>query len=151
MSMDECLCLFSAAGRTLIDLLLADSITAYGRKTVADVCLEYPNAEQMTVEEARERLESLFIDPVPVPRTRQQYQQALEMLPPEKWRSGPRSESFMMSEFIVSRITRTYVRIESRYFTFRDCHTLTHEDIVSKATRSVQSTDPVTSQPNALS
>lgn len=39
MSMDECLCLFSAAGRTLIDLLLADSITAYGRKTVADVCL----------------------------------------------------------------------------------------------------------------
>ena len=58
MSMDECLCLFSAAGRTLIDLLLADSITAYGRKTVADVCLEYPNAEQMTVEEARERLES---------------------------------------------------------------------------------------------
>ena len=151
MSMDECLCLFSAAGRTLIDLLLADSITAYGRKTVADVCLEYPDAEQMTVEEARERLESLFIDPVPVPCTRQQYQQALEMLPPEKWRSGPRSESFMMSECIVSRVTRIYVRIESRYFSFRGCHTLTHEDIVSKATRSVQSTDPATSQPNALS
>ena len=37
MSMDECLCLLSVACRTVIDRLLADGITAYGRKTVADV------------------------------------------------------------------------------------------------------------------
>jgi len=68
----------------------------------------------------------------PVEITDQEYIEALEVLPPLDWHGGRGKESFKSSEFFVSNITSIYVNLGTRYFTFRDVATLSHQEIMSR-------------------
>ena len=85
-----------------------------------------------TVEEMKERTGAVLVDADkfvvesekamttdPEEITEEQYQYALEVLPPYGWEHRPFQESFYMSEFYSGDVTTFYVRLGKRYFSFR--------------------------------
>jgi hypothetical protein len=87
--------------------------------------------EAMEFETAYDEYESKFkSEPVQISETDWQY--ALEVLPPLKWRNGSNAESFMCSEFTCGRLTAIYVRSGKRYFSFTDNYRMTHDEILAR-------------------
>lgn len=66
--------------------------------------------------------------PTPIPMA--DFLSALEVLPPEDWRSDDRGETFKMPERLSGSITAIYARIGNAYFTLADDYTLTHNAII---------------------
>lgn len=54
----------------------------------------------------------------PVEITEEQYEYALEVLPPCDWQHGPGTQSFYMSEFYSGDVTTFYVRLNKRHYSF---------------------------------
>lgn len=103
----------------------------YSGKSVEDMRDEYPDIVRGTFEDAAKIEDDHFRSP-PIVCTEADFMEALECLPPMKWRHGDGAESFMISERTAGSITNIYCRIGDRYYTLADSVTLTHEQIVDK-------------------
>ena len=93
-----------------------------------------PGVERMTFDDALARQhEHWRSDPVEI--TYDEFQEALNVLPPEDWNTWTMTESFKMSERTSGAITAIYVRIgsepdQARYYCFSDSFTMKHTAIV---------------------
>ena len=88
--------------------------------TVAEYLLEKPGAACLSFDEALKRIseaeEKAYIKPW-TEITEDQWTDALEVLPPQKWRTVDGVELFRMSEYTTGNITAHYARAGGRYFT----------------------------------
>lgn len=124
-------CFVSLSKRVVIDVIRENGSTLINGNTLEEIRERYPDAQQMSLEEAKEALESNLIgDPERI--SKEQFIEALEVLPPESWRNCGETESFKMSEYFYGNITSIYVRIGNEYFSFNDRGTLSHDDIIRK-------------------
>lgn len=60
--------------------------------------------------------------------TQEQWDYALNVLPPVSWRNDGSAESFKISERLTGAITAIYVRLNERHFTFNDDIRTPHEE-----------------------
>lgn len=60
------------------------------------------------------------------------FMDALSVMPPLDWQGDRDSESFKLMEMVLGNVTDIYVKVQGRYFTFRDVCTLSHAQIVSR-------------------
>lgn len=125
-------CFFSPGKRTVIDIVANDGLSFIRSQTLAELRQQWPDVEVVPSEEAVTRIESGHITEA-VEISREDFIDALEVLPPCRWKRHGDTESFYMSEFTYGSITAHYVRINTRYFHFSDDASLTHEDAVRKA------------------
>jgi hypothetical protein len=111
-------------------------VGAYTGKTQEELVKGYPGLKLGTKQEYDEQLiDAVRTDPVEI--TREQYVDALEVLPPMDWQATKGDGSFKMSEFYTSNVTWIYANRGSRYFKFRDVATLTHQQIMDRVSASV--------------
>ncbi|MTC74205.1 hypothetical protein GKR75_08000 [Providencia sp. wls1919] len=68
----------------------------------------------------------------PTEITLSQFMDALSVMPPLDWQGDKSSESFKLQEMYLGNVTNIYVKIQDRYFTFRDLSTLSHAQIMSR-------------------
>lgn len=130
------MCLYSAASRSVIDTFRPDGKTWFMNQTVEEVRKRYPDVEKMTLDEAVQRCEQACIDLVARAITYEDFNEALECLPPNGWVRQGNSESFKCCEHYSGRVTAIYARIGEKYYTFRDICSLKHDDIIAKVQRS---------------
>jgi len=95
---------------------------------LTQIRIRYPKAELGEFEEIYRKVEASYRSQ-PIEITEDQFQYALCVLPPVGWRTAKGVESFKMSERYYGRITSIYVRVNDRYFSFRDTITLKAEQI----------------------
>lgn len=62
--------------------------------------------------------------------TQEEFDDLLNVLPPQGWTRGGSSESFKLSEYYANDITTVVVRVDDRYFKFRDLGSLRHADVL---------------------
>jgi hypothetical protein len=131
MTMVPELCFYEPKTHTVIDCLI-DGRGMYSGETLEQVRLRYgPGVVVMNTDEAWTDHENAFRS-APVEITEEQFWDALEVLPPCRWRRSPGAESFHMSEHTTGCISSIYVRIGDYYYTFADDVALTHEERVAK-------------------
>ncbi len=68
----------------------------------------------------------------PTEITLAQFMDALSVMPPLDWQGDHKTESFKLQEMIIGNVTDIFVKVDERYFTFRDVSTLSHAQIVSR-------------------
>lgn len=124
-------CYYSPSKLTVIDLIMPNGLTQYAAETEEQIRLRYPDARRMTFDDAILSKENALID-APMEITEDQFIEALEVLPPNQWRTVGNEESFKMSEHLSGGITRIYARIGERFFSFNDRFTLPHKQIIAK-------------------
>ncbi|WP_272689712.1 hypothetical protein, partial [Providencia sp. PROV033] len=61
-----------------------------------------------------------------------QFMDALSVMPPLDWQGHNHTESFKLQEMVLGNVTDIFVKVDGRYFTFRDGSTLSHAQIVSR-------------------
>lgn len=125
-------CFVSLAKRVIIDYAGANGRTQIFGQTLEEVRDRYPDVQIMEANEAVNAIENDLIDAGATEITEQQFTDALEVLPPMKWKSDSDSESFMMAEFFYGSVTSIYARVGNRFYTFYDRCSLSHDDIVRK-------------------
>ncbi|EMB8480688.1 hypothetical protein VAH18_003511 [Providencia rettgeri] len=62
----------------------------------------------------------------------ERFMDALAIMPPLDWQGNNNTESFKLQEMVMGNVTDIFVKVDSRYFTFRDVSTLSHAQIVSR-------------------
>lgn len=123
---------YSNAAHRTIDLVGADGKGLYGKETLDQVKIRYPDAEMISIDEAITRTDAAFRHP-PTRVTRERYLQMLEVLPPVDWRGiGSTAESFKLSERTCGNITAIFCRIGESYWELQDDITLPHAEIVAR-------------------
>lgn len=125
-------CFVSLAQRVIIDYAGANGRTQIFGQTLEEVRERYPDVQAMEANDAVDAIENGLIDAEATEITEQQFTDALEVLPPMKWKSYSDSESFMMAEFFYGSVTSIYARVGNRFYTFHDRCSLSHDDIVRK-------------------
>lgn len=123
---------FSAAQRSVIDSIRPDGRSMIYGETFEQLKARVPDVQIMSLEQAATALEQACIDKKVTPITAEQFESALEELPPTRWRIYGDSESFMSSEPISGRVTTIYARIGRSFYAFSDVYSLTHQQIVDK-------------------
>jgi hypothetical protein len=116
---------------------------AYCDLTAAEYCAE-KNANLKPGEAEFEIV--MFDDAMPLLQTAQrekylsdwteieeeQWMDALEVLPPEKWRTVAGVEIFRMCEYLTGTITAHYARIGKHYFTANRCARTSYDEIAEE-------------------
>lgn len=125
-------CFVSLTQRVIIDYVGQSGNSQIFGQTLEEVRERYPDAQIMEANEAVNAIENGLIDDEAKEITEQQFTDALEVLPPMKWKRYSDSESFMMAEFFYGSITSIYARVGNRFYTFQDRCSLSHDDIVRK-------------------
>jgi len=74
----------------------------------------------------------------PEPITKKQWWDALEALPPIRWRTVLGVELFQFSERYTGNVTGTYARIGARYWRWYDRDNEPHEQLAHKAGRALR-------------
>lgn len=64
--------------------------------------------------------------------TAEQFQEALEVLPPVQWTARKGTMSFKMSEAMSGTLTACYVKVQDKYFVLTDSYATKHEELVEK-------------------
>lgn len=103
------------------------SMGGYSGKTEEALKQEYPSLTIMDNESALKAQENHCITN-PVEITEEQYDDALDALPPVNWRSG----TFMFREFMVGTVTTIYAKLNGRYYKFHDRVSLSVDEINMK-------------------
>lgn len=94
-------------------------LSEFGRSTQEELAARYPGIEVWLIDAAIEFREQVGrTDPQEI--TRQQFIDALEILPPNHWQTRGPFESFQCSEHWSGRLTSTYLRRGSRCWQFTD-------------------------------
>lgn len=107
--------------------------TFHFARTYDDVKSDYPDVELLYVDTVIEMQERAYISPYAFPITQQEFNDALECLPPVSWKRFSEHESFKLSERYSGNITTIYVRIGDEYFKFKDRISLPHLDCLDRA------------------
>ncbi|WP_272668140.1 hypothetical protein [Providencia sp. PROV117] len=68
----------------------------------------------------------------PTEITLMQFMDALSVMPPLDWQGNNNTESFKLQEMVMGNVTDIFVKVDGRYFTFRDVSTLSHAQIISR-------------------
>lgn len=98
------------------DLLTGALSGMYGGQTRAE--LEAEGYAVQNVEDVVAASERHYSEP-PKEITQEEYLSALEVLPPGDWQGvGGHLESFYCTEFISGRVTRQYVRIGKKFYSY---------------------------------
>lgn len=117
---------------SVIDVVYAGAVVgAFSGKTLEETRETSPDAVLMDHEEARALIDAGFIKPVREIDA-DGYMQALECLPPSKWRQSAGVESFHICERITGNIVNWYAQCGRRYFAFTDEATLPLDQIGAK-------------------
>ena len=64
---------------------------------------------------------------------------ALNVLPPAQWVAGDHAESFKMCERTNGRVTAIYARVGATYWKFEDVYTMPHAEIIAKVRKAQES------------
>ena len=100
--------------------------------TLDELQAEYPGAIVGSEDDFLLQMESACITE-PEVISAEQYEDALEALPPQDWRgAGSREESFKFMERYAGRVTSIYARVGANHFRFRDIYTLPHSEIIKR-------------------
>jgi hypothetical protein len=70
--------------------------------------------------------------------TEEEWRDALEVLPPEKWRTVAGVEIFRMSEYLTGNITAHYARLGESHFVANRCANMSYEDIAAEVSKANQ-------------
>ena len=117
---------------------IENGVGDYSNKSIEELQRQYPDAflaDQATIRQhtlARYKTEPKRI-------TREYFLEMLEIMPPENWHTGHRSESFNLCEHYTHDIASTFVRIGSDYWEFRDRAGLTHAERLQRVIDAAQS------------
>ena len=103
----------------------------YSGKSLEVIRKEHPTAEVVDAKQHQVEHEA-SLRTAPELITREEFIDALEVLPPEGWISRRGYESFKMCEYFSGNITSIYARIGEKHYKFRDCGDMTHEAIIEK-------------------
>lgn len=74
--------------------------------------------------------------------TKQEWWDALEVLPPQKWRTVAGVEIFRMCEYLTGTITAHYARLDDRYFVANRCASTSYEEIAAQIYAASQQLQP---------
>lgn len=107
----------------------------FSGKTLEQMRERYPTiaiADVKDIEVLREEM----LRSEPVPCTEEQFNDALECLPPVDWINAAGYETFKLEERFSGRITDIYVRSGEFFYSFKDIDTLTHSEIIERVQQS---------------
>lgn len=74
--------------------------------------------------------------------TEEEWNDALEVLPPENWRTVAGVEIFRMMEYLTGTITGHYARLGERYFVANRCAKTRYDDIATEVYKASQELQP---------
>lgn len=119
---------------TIIDAVnpLNGCRSIWGNKTLEQVQQEYPGAQIFEFEPWLKQKEESLCAPAPTEITEEQFNDALDVLPPMHWGRQKDSESFQLMEMLSGRVTSAYCRIGQRYFALTVIEKTPHEEIVER-------------------
>lgn len=103
----------------------------YSGQSLADLNRRYPGAKVTAIDEYTQAHDAALIT-APRPISAEDYQQALEVLPPLDWVRRGDFECFKFVERYSGSITNLYARLGNRYWTFIDRDDLTPDQIRHK-------------------
>lgn len=110
------------------------------RETLEQVQERYPHAIVGDAETVYREMESSYIsDPVRI--TEDDFDYALNVLPPMNWVRSGSVQSFKMSEFTSGRITAIYAQFGDEYWKFSDRYTLSHSEIMERVIKASKQAD----------
>lgn len=118
------------AAPQIIDISV-NGIGMHSHQDHSELAKRYPGLEEGEADAVRELIENC-LRTEPTPCTEDEWTEALESLPPLGWIRRGAGESFKMLERISGRMTRIYVRYDSRYWSFVDTDDLPHFDIMTR-------------------
>ncbi|MDF4211172.1 hypothetical protein P2W50_31460 [Pseudomonas protegens] len=105
--------------------------------TLAEVQAHSPGAEIITYREAVALIES-GCKTEPRQINLEDFEYALNVLPPMRWVRGCEYESFMMSERTNGRVTGIYARAGTTFWKFEDVCTMSHTEIIAKVRKAAE-------------
>lgn len=121
-------------GRTAVDLVGPTGLGHYSNRSKASLEEQYGKLELISLDEAVNRVETrACTDPVEVER--EEWDEALNVLPPLLWRNDGHTESFRCVEATVGTVHSTYVRVGNRYFAMQRPIREDHVDLVARVSR----------------
>ena len=129
--------LYSHRDGRVVTELTPENRCAYSGQTLTEICAGESPARQLEVmplslaltlshQYARRRYCT-----GPKCITSAQFDEMLNILPPQLWRGRLGTESFMLSEMITGDIGAFFVRIHNDYFRINEERTISHEQLVS--------------------
>ncbi len=96
-------------------------ICRYSGETITDIIKMNPKMEIMHIDEALKRItkmeKEMYLSDGWKETTRENWEDMLNVLPPEKWESVLEVEIFRMSEYYTGNITAHYAKLGNKYFT----------------------------------
>lgn len=107
---------------------LAEIVT---KVEAAELLAEKEGSEVMDIDEYAEKADSFWCTE-PKEITAEDYDEMLNVLPPEDWRNGGFGSSFKMMEYWSGNVTGIYCKIGEKYWSFRGVATMKHEEICEK-------------------
>lgn len=106
-------------------------VTQLHGRTLEDVQAQHPAAIITTWDDAQARIEA-GSKTEPRQIDEQDFDYALNVLPPRQWVNAGGGESFKMSERTNGRITAIYARLGTTYWKFDDDFNLPHSEIMAR-------------------
>ena len=103
----------------------------YSGKTLDEYREKHPDAVVMAWDEAHAIERAEFIKPVSE-ITAEQFDDALNVLPPCKWTMEGAYQSFHVSELVFADIANWFAKYGARYFRFDDKRSLTHREVMQR-------------------
>lgn len=128
-------CLYVPGSTTIIDTISdITGLSSIGDETLEETQQRHPGAIICSFDKACEQIyiascAKYKSDPEEVDLER--WDEALNCLPPMKWRGEHTTESFMICEAMTADLHTILCRIGDRYFRLCDSKSLTHGEIVS--------------------
>ncbi|OGU24362.1 MAG: hypothetical protein A2580_09210 [Hydrogenophilales bacterium RIFOXYD1_FULL_62_11] len=122
--------------RGAIDVRGEDGRGRFSGKVQSQLEREYGQLEIIPIEEAARRIEQAACMPC-IEITHEQFNDALEVLPPLLWKQDADVESFRCCEATSGSVHASYVRLGRRYFTMRRPISDSHEMLVAMATQTM--------------
>lgn len=136
MSFNHC---YYIQGQThIIDVATEDGTTSLG-KTQSELTDRYPDAQFMLWDEAWQQIQAInkakYLDTVPVEITEENFDEMLNVLPPQCWHCGDTTESFFLLEAQTENIHPVYARVFNRYFKLYATRGTKHQAIIERIMR----------------
>ncbi len=115
----------------VIDQMTTDGKGLYSGQTIEEIRQRYPKIELRDFDAVIEQQEA-HLRTAPEMISEDQFNDALEMLPPDNWVRTPAGESFAFSERYSGRMTTIYARLGRTYWKFIDVASLGHMAIMER-------------------
>jgi len=138
-------CFYEPGAAHIVDVATPDGVSQCRGETLAQVRQRYPRAGLVPLADALTAIDAVQAERckvgIPTEITEAQYQYALDVLPPQRWSTGPGWGFFYVPELVCGRIATWYVQLGSRYFEL--CYyTNTSTDTIVAACRTLLGTSP---------